>query len=176
MKRGSSRVDSNQVMGGWAEWIWNLGKGCTPTTRRVVLDEVHQSACSTREIDKPISALRSVEIHTKRKSRQKHSFACATHLPPPALFADLASSKRNVRGANAVVALSGTGPERPPSGRQTGGGSAATGSVVPIGFLERCSPSQGSFRGLPGGAPSGLFSISISRTHLRLRFGTRTQH
>ncbi len=33
-------------------------------------------------------------------------------------------------------AKSGTGPKRPPSGPETGGDPAATGSVVPIGFLE----------------------------------------
>ena len=32
--------------------------------------------------------------------------------------------------------MSGTGPERPPSGPETAGDPAATGSVVPIGFLE----------------------------------------
>ncbi len=35
--------------------------------------------------------------------------------------------------------MSGTGPERPPSGLETGGDQAATGSVVPIWVSGKCS-------------------------------------
>ena len=116
-----------------------------------------QSACATSSPKKSGEICGLVRISHTWLGRVAHAPVRAALAPA---VSRLISTPLRDAASEPCVGTSGTGPERPLSGPETGGDPAARGSVVPIGFLESGTGPERPLSGPEtGGDPAATGSV-----------------